>query len=442
MQSVARMASALQSVFVCCANSVAKTCGVIQRERTFTGASLCQTFVFGWLANPQATVEELSHQAAASGAGVSAQAVHQRFTDRLPEFFRILLEEASTQMITAMPKAIELVQRFTGVWLCDSTVINLPTQFAKQWPACAGNPGQSEAALKVQFLFDYVRGGFRTLLEAGRSPDVATPLQQANLPPNSLRLADLGYFDVSVLADYVRNGVEFITRIQPRTAVFTPQGERLKKLCSWLKKQRTNVVDVSAQLGNKERLPCRLIAVRASSSVISRRRKRLKKDAKRRGRPVSSLQWQWVGWTVFATSLSSERATWQEICVLYRLRWQIEMLFKLWKSHGELECSRSNLPQRQMAEVFAKLLGMIVKHWLLLTSVWHLPNVSLTKAARLWQRYIPTISIVLDDRSTLMKLLHRIREPITHGCRMNRRRKKPNTYQFLIEPDLLDWGLT
>ena len=38
------------------------------------------------------------------------------------------------------------------------------------------------------------------LLQAGRAADGTTPLQQAVLPPSSLRVADLGYFNLDRLA--------------------------------------------------------------------------------------------------------------------------------------------------------------------------------------------------------------------------------------------------
>jgi hypothetical protein len=203
------------------------------------------------------------------------------------------------------------------------------------------------------------------------------------LPAGSLRLADLGYFLLSMLAGLARSGRWFITRIQPRTTVFTEQGEPLKKLCRWLKRQQKPVVDLPVQLGAQERLPCRLVAVRAPTAVICKRRARLKKAAKRRGRIISDTQWAWTEWTILATNIPAEMATWQEVCVLYRVRWQIELLFKLWKSHGQIDVSRSGLADRQLAEVFAKLLGMLVQHWLLLTTVWRFPQEGCRHSSRL-----------------------------------------------------------
>ncbi len=49
-----------------------------------------------------------------------------------------------------------------------------------------------------------------------------------------------------------------------------------------------------------------------------------------------------------------------------RARWQVEKLFDLWKRHGLLEETRSRKPWRVLCEVYAKLLGLLVQHWIFL----------------------------------------------------------------------------
>jgi IS4 transposase len=81
-----------------------------------------------------------------------------------------------------------------------------------------------------------------------------------------------------------------------------------------------------------------------------------------------------------------ERLTLREALVLGRMRWQIELLFKLWKSHGHVDESRSTKPWRILCEVYAKLLAMLVQHWVFLVSLWAYPDRSLPKAAQTVQK--------------------------------------------------------
>jgi IS4 transposase len=85
-------------------------------------------------------------------------------------------------------------------------------------------------------------------------------------------------------------------------------------------------------------------------------------------------------WTIYLTNVSSDRLTLQEALVLGRARWQIELLFKLWKRYGSIDESRSAHPWRILCELYAKLLAMVIQHWVLLTTCWRCPDRSLVKA--------------------------------------------------------------
>ena len=67
----------------------------------------------------------------------------------------------------------------------------------------------------------------------------------------------------------------------------------------------------------------------------------------------------------------------EEALVLARARWQIELLFKLWKQHGQIDEWRTTNPFRVLCELYAKLIAMVIQHWILLVSCWNYPDKSL-----------------------------------------------------------------
>jgi hypothetical protein len=294
--------------------------------------------------------------------------------------------------------------------------------------------------LKFQTRIDYLAGGIQDLvIEPGRSADQASVIQETPLPAGSLRLADLGYFCVSALLQLSQQRVFWISRIQPHTAVFSPHGAS-RKLCPWLKKSRRTVIDEPILLGAQERLACRLIAVQVPPHVRRKRLQRLEKDARRRGRPVSQLQRDWTAWTILVTNLPEDEFTWEEVCVLYRVRWQIELLFKLWKSYNRIAQSVSQNPERILAELFAKMLGVVVQHWLLLTTVWQYGDRSLPKAVEILRSFVQNLALALSDHRCLCRVLQEMKDCFRNSCKMNKRRKKPSTYQLLTNPSLLNYA--
>jgi hypothetical protein len=205
-----------------------------------------------------------------------------------------------------------------------------------------------------------------------------------------------------------------------------------------LVRQGTPTVDLRVTLGVEQRLPARLLAERVPPPVAQQRRRRLRAEARRRGRTPSAHQLACCDWTLLVTSVPAALLSLRDALVLLRARWQIELLFKLWKSHGHIDESRSGKPWRLLCEVFAKLLAMVVQHWLLLVGCWQFPERSLTKAAQTVRQHAVHLASSFACPTLLGHALAVVQRCIASGCRLNPRQKKPNTYQLLLEPSLAE----
>src|SRR5919199_251491 len=195
VSSIPQVCLALQTVFTTVATTAARTSGFIRRQRQVTGAGFVQALVFGFLANPRASLEQLAQRAANVGLTISPQGLDKRFTQAAATCLQQVVEAAVQQVIAAHPVAIPLLQRFNGVYVLDSTTITLPDALAEVWPGCGGSSVGSAAALKVHVLWNVTTGAFRSLaLQDGRANDRSAPVQQVALPSGALRIADLGYF--------------------------------------------------------------------------------------------------------------------------------------------------------------------------------------------------------------------------------------------------------
>lgn len=434
MTTIPEVAHALRTVLRDVADATAQTSGFVQRRSKVTGSVFVRTVVFGWLANPQATVEQLSQTSAALGVPVSPQGLDQRFTPAAAACLEAVLGAAVGQVLAADPVAVPILRRFTGVYLQDSTTIGLPAALADRFPGCgnASTPAARSATLKLQVRLDLTSGALAgPVLHAGRTHDRAAPAVGAPLPPGSLHLADLGYFSLDALAALTATAVGWLSRLQVQTAVFDAAGGR-REIPTWLAAQGQAAVDLPVTLGVHHRLPARLLAVRVPPAVAAERRRRLRAEARRRGQPISRSRVAWADWTILITNVPPEQLTLAEALVLYRARWQIELLFKLWKSHGGVSTWRSAKPWRILCEVYAKLLAMLVQHWLFLTSCWALPDRSLIKAAQTVRQHALLLAVASAALPRLRSALATLRRCLAQGARINKRRTAPHTYQLLL----------
>lgn len=424
--TVAHLAQVLQTLMTSTAQCLGRATGFVQRESKMSAAIFLQALVFTWLANPRASRHELSQTAAAVGVSITAQGIDDRMNEAAVVFLRAMVEEAVSQVWYSQTEVPTILQRFKGVHVADSTVIDLPAALTAQWPAC----GQGRAALKLPTELELNRGTLRVSLEAGRVHDQRTGVQRTDLPPGSLRLADLGFFDLAVLASLDQGGVYWLSRLKMGTVLLTSEGERWDPV-EVLGATRETRWDQPVQLGASQRLACRLVGERVPPPVAEERRRKTRQDARRRGQTPSAARLALADWTLYLTNAPTHLLSAAEALVIATARWQIELLFKLWKSQGHLDESRSTHPHKILCEVYAKLIAVLIQHWVCLVSLWAYPDRSLVKAAQTIRKHALALVCQLPARGLLIRSLDTLARCLI-GCRINKSRQHPATFQRLL----------
>ncbi len=432
MPIIDQVADALQDVFGEVAQRLARNTRFVQRESKLGGAHFVQTLVFTYLANPNATLEELSQTAAALNVDITPAGLTQRFTAEAAAFLQAVLAAAVTRTLAADPLAIPLLERFAAVYLEDSTSIVLPDALRDCWAGCGNATGQGQAALKLNVRLDLSSGRLASLtLHDGRMHDIQASAPLSTVASGALYLADLGYFGLDRFQQLSEHGAYFLSRLKASTQVYGPDGRRVWDLAAHLARQGSQV-DLPVTLGETYRLPVRLLAVRVPQEVADQRRRKLREEARNKGRQVSARRLALAAWVILITNAPPELVSLEAALVLGRMRWQIELLFKLWKSHGHIDESRSTKPWRILCDVYAKLLAMLILHWAALIDLWGYPDRSLVKAAKTVSKYALQLATGMWHRGHTLETLETISRCLSAGCRMNRRKKQPNTYQLLL----------
>lgn len=252
-------------------------------------------------------------------------------------------------------------------------------------------------------------------------------------------MADLGYFKLAQMAVDQARGVYWLIRLHPQCKLRRVGDEQPLDLLAYLQEQGAAQVDLTVLAGLVERLLCRLLAVRVPQEVADQRRARVRHNAQHHGRTPSAQRLALAEWNLFLTTVPPALLSLPEAFVIARVRWQMELLFKLWKQHARLSVVRLQNPWRVLCELCAKLLAVLIQHWLLLASVWHDPAHSLFKAFRALRPFAALLAVALTTPGTaLLELaLTTIQRALLVGSRISKRRQVPATFQLLLDPSLL-----
>ncbi len=458
MSSIAQVSEIMELILSKRAKQWERPTGFVQRSSVqLDGPVFAQTCVLTWMHKPDAGYSPLRHTAGSLGVHVSTQAIEQRFSAASARLLAALVEEAVGQMISSEARAPELIGRFNGVYLQDGTVLSLPSSLAGPWPATS-KVGQ-EAALRVQARLEVGSGQLQgPWLQPARAAERSGPAIQTPLPAGSLFDADMGYFTLQEMRRRDQEGQYWLTHAKASLTLLDQHGQ-CWDLLSFLQAQPGEEVDVQVFVGKRERLPVRLIAVRVSAQVAKQRRERANKQIthplkgcqarrvgsrkskeQRRGKPkrkkVSRARLRLADWTILLTNVPHERLSVQEALVLARCRWQSELLWKLWKQYGKLDTWRSCNPERILTELYAKLLGLIFTHWLTLVGCWQSPNRSLVKAKQVVEWMSPGFALAFAGLVCLHRVVERTAQTMQCGCTIDSRKKRPNTYQLIQNPQL------
>ena len=435
MNTIPQVCAAIMRIVTTVAEAAGWESGLVKRDRKLSGDKLAQILVFGWLNNAQATLEGLSQTALALGVKVSPQAIDQRFSRQAAAFLEKVLQATVQEVVWAAPATIAVFQRFKAVLVQDSSVVVLPQELAEVWPGCGGSGTWGQASLKLQVRLDLKEGGLEgPVLTPGRWHDQQGAGELSHLPQGALQLTDLGYFNLADFTEMTQQGVYFISRLKTGVKVFGEDGVELAipEMVAKLGPQ----FDLPVEVGGQHRLKVCLIGAKVPPEVAAQRRRKLKEWARKKMRQPSQRQLSLCEWTLLITNiptpLAAMLAAMEEVLVLARARWQIELLFKLWKQQGQIDEWRSKNPWRILCEIYAKLVAMVIQHWVLLISCWSYPDRSLVKGSQTVRSYAIMMATALAGVVQLEVVVAHIAHCLASGCRMNRRKRHPSSYQLLL----------
>ncbi|GHU58686.1 IS4 family transposase [Spirochaetia bacterium] len=218
--------------------------------------------------------------------------------------------------------------------------------------------GSRKSYFRLHYCLDLFTLGMREL----KVTDIKTGealTNFANLGKNDIVIGDRGYGTMPGIRYLKEQGSGFVLRLRARAfTVYNRQGRKISLLgrLKGLKAGESRSFEVR-YLHEGEYVPLRICAMRKDRDSERAGFKRLKKENqhKRHGAEVSELRSAYNRYIIVATSLA-EKASASQVLELYRMRWQIELVFKRLKSLFRYNEIPVKLDQTAYAWFYGKLL--------------------------------------------------------------------------------------
>jgi hypothetical protein len=428
MIELANLSEPIREFFGATADQVASETGFVQRGSKVSGAHWMRTWVFGFLETPDATLNELAQVSTDLGVALTAQGIDGRLTESAERYLATMFRRCLGLFREHQAVPIEVLNRFTAVYLQDSTFIALPENLQAAFPGGGGDG--PVAGLKLQVMVELRWGQWHLTVEAGNAPDQGY-VTDVPAEAHSLRISDLGYFNLNTFAALGRREAYVLSRLLPRTRVYEAATGQELELLAWLQGQTATVVEAAILVGLEARFPMRLVVCRLPQEVADQRRARAQATAARKGRTVSPGQLALLDWNIYVTTAPAACLTTQEVLVLYRVRWQIELIFKVWKSEAWLDRVAGWKRARVMCELYAKLIGVTLAQLWMAPVRWATGELSLTKVFQSLQRYALRLALSLEQPQELERWLTQLQAVWLKFGRKDKRRTRQSTLKEL-----------
>lgn len=330
---------------------LARELNFVQRKRKFSGYDLATICV--WVSQRIASdslVRLCSQLYAATGTLISPEGLNKRFNKKavcfLKHVFSAVLKNKVCETSVIPSSSLTHFQR---IRILDATIFQVPEHLASVYPGSGGCA--QTAGIKIQLEYDLHSGQFLNFqVEPGKNNDKNFGTEcLATLRPGDLCIRDLGYYSLKDLDQMDQRGVYYISRLKLNNMVYIknkfPEYFRngtVKKQSQYIKLDLENIMNTlkpgqvyeitDAYIGKDKKLFTRVIIYRLTEKQLRERKEKQVYTESKKGITYSERSKRLAGMNIYVTNIPLEWVPMEQIHDFYSLRWQIEIIFKTWKS--------------------------------------------------------------------------------------------------------------
>lgn len=307
-----------------------------------------------------------------TGESISRQAINERINNNTVEYEKEILNRSMDLISKNEIIKPKILKPFNNIHIFDSTVIDLPNSLKEYFKGFGGssNKEKEASALKIHAIYDPILGRYNHL---GMSSATVGDKKYTydcgfldSLENDDLCLFDLGYYSVDILRKIPEMSAYYVSRMKANTQIYQKNNSGGRK--KWIeiniykllkKAKHKHIYDIQVYITEKK-IPCRLIIFPVKKDIVNERLRKKKIEYKNRGKTISKTIIASLSYCFMITNAPIEILKTKDIYDIYRIRWSIELVFKVWKSKLNIDYVVGFRLDRVLFEFYGKLISLVL----------------------------------------------------------------------------------
>ena len=375
---------------------------------------------------------------------ISKQALHKRFNEYAVAFLSNALEKLLQQQLQS--SAIKLLDNeFNRVLIKDSVCFQVHESMAEFYPGSGGSG--SKAAIRIQFEYDLLSGRITDIsINAFNEQDAKDSLATIeNAKEGDLIVRDLAYMSLAVLKKIIKKLALYLCRPNTNVKMYELKNGNyveinFDSMVKYMKKHKISFMEREVYYGSNEKLKNRLILHLLPAEELAKRLRKARQNAKKKGKGNLSENYKArAGLNLFITNAGKEQIPTENVWPIYRLRWQIELMFKIWKSICQIEKVKKINKERLECHVYSKLIFIMLGWkmvWMVAKNMYRISGKALSffKAFKtLFKRKIDEFQNALESsKDEMLKFILDFYDLSTTNHLLEKRKQEPTSLEIIL----------
>jgi hypothetical protein len=297
---------------------------------------------------------------------ISKQGIDQRFNESALKYIQSLMSKVLTTQVSQFIE-IGWLNLFNRVNVKDSSKFDLPSSLKDMLPGFGGNASKAGACIQYEFELKTGQINDLTITPANRPDSKDALATLGSVMKGDLTIRDLGYFALKYFTTAKKTGAFFLSRLHAKIIVYEMKEDEFEELnfgqlYHIMKKNHIDRLDKEVYIGKEDKLPVRLVIELMPDEVYNTRIQKVNKYNKKKGYQTSKDYSNRARFNLFISNIPLEKIDGEAIAKIYKIRWQIELVFKIWKSIFGLDNITPMKYERLMCTLNVRLL-LVLLNW-------------------------------------------------------------------------------